>query len=75
MVDFVGKFENINHDFSHILKTINIESELVNKNRSNRKNYTNYYKSQEMIDKIAYLYAKDIELFHYEFEGINNYES
>lgn len=67
MVDFVGRLENIDEDFSFILSRLNINAKLKKLNKSTRSDYRDYYTKQEIIDKIAFLYSKDIELFKYEF--------
>lgn len=67
MVDFIGRFESIDEDFSFILNRLKIDAKLKKLNKSNRRGYKDYYHSQEVIDKIAYLYSRDIELFKYDF--------
>jgi len=63
-IDYVGKFENINNDFSYILNKINLPKEelpILNK--------TNYKESydEEAIDiaKKVYGVKKDMEIFNY----------
>jgi len=68
LVDFVGRFENINDDSNKIFKKLGINNTLKKINSSKRSNYQNYYINQEMIDKVAFLYKKDIELFDYKFD-------
>jgi hypothetical protein len=69
MVDYVGKFENLNDDFNKIAKEINIkETELpVKKKSSNRSSYKDYYseKSQKLVEDY---YKEEIQLFGYSFD-------
>ncbi len=69
LVDFIGKFENIDDDSDNIFKKLGLENTLKKTNSSKRNNYQEYYIKQEMVDKIACLYQKDIELFGYRFNN------
>jgi len=68
LVDFIGKFENIDKDSDEIFKRLGIKNTLKKTNSSKRGNYQEYYTKQELIDKVAELYKRDIELFDYKFE-------
>lgn len=67
LVDFIGKFENLNEDFQYITEQIGIKFvKLPHKNKSNHKNYRTYYNDHTC--KLMQEYFKnDIELFGYEF--------
>lgn len=67
-IDFTGRFENIQQDFKKVATQLNLhEKELVKMNISNNnKRYTEVY-DDYMIDRIASLYQKDIQLFNYSF--------
>ncbi len=67
-MDFIGKFENLEEDFSEICLINNIiNKKLPHVEKSHhRKNYNQYYDS-ESIQLIEKKYNKDIKLFNYEF--------
>jgi len=70
LVDFVGRFENLQEDFNHVCRAIGIEDsglpQLQRTASVGRKRYKEYY-DNETRDIIAGLYEKDIELFGYEY--------
>ncbi len=67
LVDYVGRFENLENDFSHVLKIIHAGDHSLNHlNKTNRTNYREYY--NERTEKmVAQRYADDISLFNYKF--------
>lgn len=69
MVDFLGRFENLEQDFNMVTNRIgfkNVKLENVNVNQQKLTAYTKDY-SKEMIDKVAEIYSRDIELLEYSF--------
>ena len=66
IVDFIGKFENINSDFKTICSNLNINEGMPHFNQSSKRSYKEYYtkRSKELVENY---YLKDIELFGYQF--------
>ena len=68
-MDYIGKIENFEADMRHVLSTIAPEwknMEIPHKNITSNVDYRKYY-TDELIDIVARKYAKDIELFNYQF--------
>ena len=66
-VDFIGRFENIEKDFSDICFKLNIPSQsLPLMNKTKHKPYYEYY-DDESRNFVDYKFEKDIDLFSYEF--------
>lgn len=67
-VDFIMKFENLSEDFASVCKKIGIDtSPIPHHNSSKRMHYSTYY-DQEMIDRVAAKYRREINMFGYTFE-------
>ena len=66
LVDFVGKFENLDQDFQSICRKVGIAACLPHINKTKRTRYQGYYDA-ETRDLTARLYAEDIERFGYTF--------
>ncbi len=83
LVDFVGKFENLQTDFNHVCNNINIpETKLPHINSSNSnilniflnsvqreksKDHYSDYYDKESKEHVENLYKNDIKYFRYEF--------
>lgn len=68
LVDFVGRFENLQEDFDYICDKLNIKTtQLPVLNKTNHTHYTDYYTDQtrEFVDKID---REMISKFEYTFE-------
>lgn len=65
LVDYVGKYESIENDCKEVRSKLNIDVPLKKVNSSKRSSYQGYYTSKQLVDKVAMLYRKDIELFDY----------
>ena len=68
--DFVGKLENFEDDMRYVLNIIapdrHIEIPKLNSSKYGEESYRDYY-TDETRDIVARKYAKDIELFDYQF--------
>ena len=65
--DFIGKFENIEHDFDIICKRLEVGAKLQAIGRATvKESYKKAYTSK-MIDKVGFLYYDDIKQFKYDF--------
>lgn len=66
IVDFVGRFENLEEDFKKVCDKIEVEATLPHLNKTQHLHYRDYYnqRSRYLIEKS---YHSDIELFGYKF--------
>ena len=69
LVDFVGRFENLNDDLNSISRKIKKELSLEHHNKNFKKDYKKTY-SKEMKTKVYEVYNRDFVLFNYNF--LNN---
>ena len=67
LVNFIGKYENLEHDFKKICSAIGVSANLPKLNVSNKKPYQEYYNNKS-IQLIRDAFRPDIELFGYDFE-------
>lgn len=69
-VDFIGLYENIESDFTHIATRLGVSNRLQKGNASSHKSYKDYYceTTREIVRKI---YLRDIERFGYDFANSN----
>ena len=67
LVDFIGRFENIQGDFQQITDQIDIDAQLPHRNSTSHRPYHAYY-NDETATLIQHLYSVDVETFHYTFE-------
>ena len=68
MMDFIGKFENLDNDFQLILEHINLPQNKLPKIASSKRNtdYINEY-DDEMNEFVHKYHIRDINEFNYEF--------
>lgn len=67
IVDYIGKFENLQEDFNEICLRLEIKPvDLPITNKSKHKHYSEYY-NKSTRDKIYEAYKTDIDYFHYDF--------
>lgn len=69
LVDFIGRFENLTEDFRHIASKIGVERELMSLNRRTSKPHYRDVYTPETRDIVARVYARDIDMLGYEFDG------
>ena len=68
LTDFVGRVEEMQTSYDAICARIGVPSTQLDKvNTTRRNDYREYY-DRELIDAVADLYRRDIELFGYEFD-------
>jgi hypothetical protein len=71
-VDFIGYYENLEADFSHICQRLNASPQLpkLNESQFQKERYQNYY-TEETRRKVADVYADDIRVLGYSFDNAN----
>ena len=72
IVDFVGRYENLQADFQTVCNKLGITNEVLpHKNKTERRNYQDYYndRTKNMIFKH---FQEDIEMFGYDFADGNS---
>lgn len=69
IVDFVGRFENLEADFARACAQLRIKAELPKANASSHRDYRTYY-SDATRQRVAECFKSDIELFGYTFDGM-----
>jgi len=65
LMDFIGKFENLQEDWNHVTDILGIENkELGHKKKSGIKSYDSYY-TEKTHELVARLWKRDFETFGY----------
>ena len=70
MVDFVGRFENLNNDLNSISIKTNKEFTLGHHNKNFKKKYRKIY-NNDMKIKVYEVYKRDFVVFNYNFSNNN----
>lgn len=68
-IDYLGRMETFDFDVNYIFQKLGINtSEVVAKNVTlYKKPYQEYY-TDDLIEKVAYIYQKDIQIFGYQYK-------
>lgn len=68
IVDFVGRYETLDADFSTICQVLNLQATLPYLNQSKHQDYKSYYneKTRKLVEEH---FQEDIALFGYTFDG------
>ena len=66
LVDFVGRFENLDNDILLLSKKLKKNIKLNHHNYNKKLDYKEVY-TDEMIDKVYLIYQRDIDVFKYTF--------
>jgi Sulfotransferase family len=68
-MDFVGRSERTQADYEQICARLGFPAETLGKvNSSTHRDYRDYY-DDELRDRVGAYYARDLELFGYDFDG------
>lgn len=67
-VDYIIRYENLSEDFKIVQEKLNCFERLpLHNSNTNRKPYSDYYTSDELIKIVADFHRKDIEEYGYEY--------
>ena len=67
LTDYVGRVEEMQRSYDEVCERIGIPTAPLEKVNSSRRNHYRDYYDQPLIDGVAKLYARDLELFGYQF--------
>ena len=71
LVDFVGRYENLDRDFAYVCGALgkpNITLCRINTSSKEFDDYRYYYSSEDVINMVADIYKDDLKVTYYEFE-------
>ncbi len=74
LVDFVGRFENLNEDFQAICGKLSVRHQLPALNRTGGAPYQSFY-TDELVELVRYTYQSDIDEFGYRFDQTDDSEA
>jgi hypothetical protein len=66
LVEFIGRFENLQQDFTTVCERLSLRAELGHAKPSGRGSYRDYYDSASR-DLIARCFEEDLQAFDYSF--------
>jgi hypothetical protein len=66
LVDFIGRFERLEEDFSRICRILGVKNSLPLRNQSNHSGYKEYY-DEITIEIVRKKYIRDVKFFGYHF--------
>ena len=66
-IDYIGRFENLFHDFCQIIKCLDVNLELEHLNKGTSNSSYKYQYNQKMIDIVERSYYEDVTILNYEF--------
>jgi len=66
LVDYIGRFENLQADFAQVCARLNRQAELPHLKKSEHGDYRQYYNAAS-IEIVRQWFKSDIEQFGYEF--------
>ena len=66
-MDFVGRFESLQQDFDTVAQKLGVDARLPHLNQSRSANYQSFY-TERSRQRVAQVYAEDIEAFGYSFD-------
>ncbi|WP_101676227.1 sulfotransferase family 2 domain-containing protein [Alloalcanivorax mobilis] len=68
IVDHLGRLDRINDTIKAVQEVLSVNMNMQNINvTSSDSNYKKYYQSNDTVNTVARLYAKDVSLFKYDF--------
>lgn len=67
ILDFIGRCENIDEDFAHVCRELDVAVEIGHANRSRRKDYRGYYDARSR-DMVAARLRDELDMFEYTFD-------
>ena len=69
MVDFLGKFENLQEDFKEFCSVAGIKYEkLKHMNKTKHRDYRSYY-NEDRVERVSRIFGDDLRLYGYSFGG------
>jgi len=65
IVDFTGKVESINEDFSAVKRKLHVSTKLPHKNSSESNHWSHYIRNKRNVNMVKKWYQKDFEVLGY----------